>query len=1013
MIEQMQEHRKLAAIMFTDMVGYSSIAQQNESLALALLDEQRQLLRSLFPAFGGREIETAGDAFFVEFASALNAVECAVEIQKQLHARNETAPQERRIRLRIGLHVGDVVVRGSSVLGDGVNIAARLEPLAPPEGICLSEDVARQIRNKTTLPLRRLGKAELKNIQLPLEIFTVELPWSEIPPPLAPSEIVLNNLPPQSTPFIGRGEEVAAVTQMLMKETHRLVTLTGPGGTGKTRLGVQVARLMAPQFRNGVCMVGLATVNDAALVVAEIAKALGVRDTGTKSLHELVEDFLRTLHLLLFLDNFEQVISAATGIGQLLDRCPSLKVIVTSREPLHLSAEQEFFVPPLNLPDLKKLPPLESLSQYAAVELFVQRALAVKPDFSVTNENAPAVAEICHRLDGLPLAIELAAARIKLLTPQAILARLGGGLELLQGGARDKPARHQTLRQAIAWSYDLLDADEKALFRRLAIFLGGCSLDAAEHICAGEERSAGAVFEGIALLVDKSLVRQEQPSDGEPRFSMLETIREFAFEMLAQCGELDATRRLHARYFLTLAENAEPQLTGPHQRRWLDRLEHEHDNFRSLLQWAEEAGHVETGLRLAGALWRFWIIRGYMGEGRDRLHALLSHPGPVSDARVRAKALNGAGTIAHESGDYTLARQYLEESLRLWRAIGDTKGIATVLNNLSYVEGLVGEIQMSRSLSEESLALHKELNDKRGVAVALHNIAWIARPQLSFAEQIALFRQSLDLRNEIGDERGAAYMMINIAYVHRFLGEYDKAIPLLEQAEELLAGIGDKQIPGWGWYVLGEIERDRGNLERAAKLVTDALMQMDHVGNKFASIQSCARLAGIRLRQGRTGEAKVLLDKSLAAFRAVGLKWGFAEVLCDRSLVALEEADIAGAIALLKECIACCRASDDRFGAVGALECFARIAAREKNYDRVALLLGVTGAGRHHLGTPIPPGDRPVFDSLRTAALAALGSDAFNETLGRGMTMSLDDGIRLVLDSPARETMEGPPAHSI
>ncbi len=994
-----QEQRKLAAIMFTDMVGYSAAAQKNEALALELLEEHRQLLRSLFPRFDGREIETAGDAFFVEFSSTLRATQCAIAIQKLLHDRNQATASDKAIRLRIGLHVGDVVVRGSNVLGDGVNIAARIEPLAQPEGICVSEDVARQIQNKIDVRLHKLAKSELKNIQLPVEIYAIELPWT-VDGHTASAQLadpVLDNLPAQTTLFIGREKEVEAVRQLLLTDSVRLVTLTGPGGTGKTRLGLQVAASLRDEFRHGVCLVVLAPVNDPDLVVSEIAATLGVRDSGAEPLLDAVKDFLHERRLLLFIDNFEQVISAAPVVAAMLASCPSIKVLVTSREPLHVSAEQEFFVPPLNLPDIKQLPAFESLSQYAAVRLFIQRALAVKPDFSITNENAPAVAEICYRLDGLPLAIELAAARIKLLSPQAMLSRLGSKFEFLQGGLRDKPARHQTLRQAIAWSHDLLSPDERTLFRRLAVFTGGCSLEAVESVCNPDNSLAISTLDGIAALVDKSLLRQNQATDSQPHFTMLETIREFALDALQQSSDYDSTLSAHAHHFVDLAEKAEQRLTGPDQSIWLDMLEQMHDNLRAVLLFAEKTGDAELGCRLGGALWRFWIIRGYMGEGRSRLLSLLSLPDSTKRSNARAKALNGVGTILHESGDLILARGFLEESLEIWREAGNKKGVGTVINNLCVVEGLLGNVETAKQLADESLILHKEVNDKRGIAVALHNMAWIVRVKISLANQSALFEQALVLRKEIGDERGIAYEMANIAWIERFRGNYDKATQLVEQSLAILAKVGDKQISAWAIGIKADILRDHGHLDQAAAYVNECIESLDKAGNNFASTLARGILGAIAFRQGNFALARELLDVALTRIDRLSLAWGITEVLCYSALLAVNENDFERAMKHVERAFTVLQKLDDQVGLAFALESVVRMLMIRKRFPGAVTLLAHATHIRSAAGAPLPPIDQPFYEETRTVTRAAMGSKAFEEAWTHGESMSLGEAIECAL----------------
>ncbi len=446
----------------------------------------------------------------------------------------------------------------------------------------------------------------------------------DLPPPLT-LDTHLHNLPVQPTTFIGREREVAAVQQLLLREDVRLLTLTGPGGSGKTRLGLHAAAGLSDHFTGGISFVDLAPISDAELVVPAIAQTLGVKESPTRSMVEQLQAFLQEKLLLLLLDNFEQVVSAAPGLSDLLARCSHLKLLVTSRTVLHLAAEHEFAVPPLSLPDLNHLPDLVTLSQYEAVALFIARAQALKPDFQVSNASAPAVAEICTRLDGLPLAIELAATRIKLLPPPALLARLGQRLAVLTSGVRDAPARHQTLRKTIDWSYQLLDAGEQRLFRRLSVFVGGCTLQAIEAICAAldTQTPAVSVLDGMASLIDKSLLRQIEQEAAEPRFVMLETVREYGQEALAVSGEAEATHQAHAAYYQALAEAAEQAWNGPHQALWFGRMEQEHDNLRAAMNWLLEQREAEMALRLGTALWWFWYAQEHLHEGWNMLERAL------------------------------------------------------------------------------------------------------------------------------------------------------------------------------------------------------------------------------------------------------------------------------------------------------------------------------------------------------------------------------------------------------
>ncbi len=627
-------------LLFTDIEGSTHLLQQLGERYANVLAEYRHLLRASFQEWNGHEIDTQGDAFFVAFARATDAVLAAVEVQRAL--ANHPWPEGAAVRVRMGLHTGEPTLTSEGYVGLDVHRTARIMSAGHGGQVLLSQATCNLVEQDLPddVALRDLGEYRLKDLGRPRHLFQLAIPGLPADfPRLRTLDSYPNNLPVQLTPFIGREQELTAVCDLLRREDVRLLALTGPGGTGKTRLGLQIAAELSEYFDDGVFFVNLAPTSDPELVVPTIAETLGIREGADQSLFERLKEDLRQKQMLLLLDNFEQVVSAAVQVVDLLIACPRLKVIVTSREVLHVQAEHEFAVPPLPLPDLKHLPDLAALSHYAAVALFILRAQAVKPDFQMNAANARAIAEICARLDGLPLAIELAAARIKLLPPQALLARLGQRLAVLTSGTRDVPERQQTLRNTIAWSYNQLDAAEQRLFRRLSVFVGGCTLEAIESVCAalndGDE--AGQVVDRIASLIDKSLLQQTEPEGDEPRLLMLETIREYGLERLAVNVEMEATQQAHADYYLALAEEAEPHLKGAEQGQWFARLEQEHDNLRAALQWLLEQGKtgdsIEMVLRLAGALRRFWEVRGHVSEGWTFLERALAVSGAGEGAQ--------------------------------------------------------------------------------------------------------------------------------------------------------------------------------------------------------------------------------------------------------------------------------------------------------------------------------------------------------------------------------------------
>ncbi len=607
-----------------------------------------------------------------------------------------------------------------------------------------------------------------------------------------------HNLSAELTLLIGRERETAELRQMLRREDVRLVTLTGIGGTGKTRLAHRVARASLTEFASGIFFIDLSAISEPGLVASVIAQPLGVKETGNTPLKESLKKYLREKQMLLVLDNFEQVIDAAPFVAELLFCSPRLKVLVTSRVSLHLSAEHEYMVPPLALPETEqRLPPLQELMNHAAIALFVKRAQAIKPAFVLTQENALPVVEVCRRLDGLPLAIELAAARIKLLSPQAILTRLERSLRLLTGGARDLPARQQTMRGAISWSYDLLEESERRLLNRLSVFAGGMTIEAAEEVCtdsgvADETESANRdlhsaidILDRIASLVDKSLLMQKEQGDGESRLRMLELVREYALECLEQSGEAKAIRERHADSYLRLVEEAQPELLGGAKvGDWLNRLEEEHDNLRATLRWLLERD-AEKGLRLAGAARPFWERRGHLTEGRAWLEGALKKGGGAQ-AQTRAKALHGAAQLAWQQGELDAARSLYEEALRASRDAGDRRLVAMSSRGLGTVAFIQGNLETARALLEESLMVCREINDTRGVATSLITLGEMARTKGELGTARALYEESLALCRQSDNQYNVCVNLLNLGAV-ACLGEDLKAASTCNREAILIA----------------------------------------------------------------------------------------------------------------------------------------------------------------------------------------------------------------------------------
>jgi len=646
-----------------------------------------------------------------------------------------------------------------------------------------------------------------------------------------------HNLPAQLTTLIGREREVAAVRALLRRPEVRLVTLTGSGGVGKTRLGLQVAAELLDEFAEGVFFVSLAPISDPSLVVPTIAEVLGIREIGDRRLLDLLKAYLQEKCLLLLLDNFEQVLAASVQVADLLVACPQLKVVVTSRAVLHVRGEQEFSVPPLAVPDPKHLPDLVALSQYDAVALFFQRAQAAMPDFQINDANSAAIAEICNRLEGLPLAIELAAARIKLLPPQALLTRLEHRLHILTGGARDVPVRQQTLRNTIAWSYQLLDTQEQRLFRRLSVFVGGCTLEAVEAVCYETQQEALSALDETASLLDKSLLLHVA-QEGTARLMLLETIREYGLECLRESGEARQIQSAHAEYYLALVEEAEPHLKGAQQLVWLRQLDREQENLRAALSLLIAHEEVEVALRFCVALWWFWKRRGYWSEGRRWLKASFALPGAGARTTVRARALSAAGDLAAAQDDWREAHLLLSEGIALYRKVEDERGLVLPLSILGYVMIRQGDITAGVHLMEESIALCRKLGCTWELCHALLRLGYHAWFQGDLEQAIALTQEGLMLSRELSDKAQMANALNNLGHFSLLRGNLVQAKALAEEGLLLVRELGEKALLLSTLETLGSIHLSQGDLERAIEFFTEGLSKAQEFGNETLITES-------------------------------------------------------------------------------------------------------------------------------------------------------------------------------
>jgi predicted ATPase/class 3 adenylate cyclase len=812
--------------LFTDVEGSTRLLQRIGDAYRDLLATHDRILREAIASGGGIEVQTEGDGFFAVFPTATGAVLTAIEAQRNL--LNQEWPQGEAVRVRMGAHTGEGVLSNGHYVGLDVHRAARIAS-AGHGGQVLVSDATRALVEHALpkgVDLRGLGAHRLKDIEQPEHLHQLRIEGlPDTFPPIRSLDAHLTNLPAERSSFVGREDEVAEVSTLL--DHVRLLTLTGPGGIGKTRMALKIAEEQIGRFADGVYLADLSPITDPNLVPAVIARALMVREEPGRDTLDSLADHLHDRELLLVLDNVEQVVEAASTVGRLIDAAPRLKVLATSRIPLHLTGEQEFSVPPLRLPDSAGSSDPEIVGGNEAVMLFVHRAAAVRPGMVLTADNAATLVEIAVRLDGLPLAIELAASRAKALSPDTILARLGTRLSI-ETGARDRPERQRTLRRTIEWSHDLLDPEHQLLFTRLATFRGGWTLEAAEAICGpGLDPD---VLDGLTTLVDHSLVRPGQARSGEPRFTMLETIREYAAERLALSGEANEVQRAHAAHFRNLAEEAELNLTREDRVVWLARLDDEHDNLRAALDWAERTGDADAGLRTATAIWRFWQQRGHLSEGRARLARLLAMPSAAARGPLRARALGALGGVAYWQNDTPGTRAAYVESVDIAREVSDPKLLAATLLDLSFIPFMERDADRAESILQEGLAFAREADDRLLTAGFLDSIAYLAVFRGKPADAIPMRRRAIEIFREEGDVWQVANNLVGLAMMLRSSGDLDGARDDLQEALGMFGRASDTLSLSMVFNGFALVANDDGDPERAARLVGASARIRDELG---------------------------------------------------------------------------------------------------------------------------------------------------------------------------------------
>jgi predicted ATPase/class 3 adenylate cyclase len=953
--------------LFTDVEGSTRRWEQNSVATRAVIERHFVLLDDAIRAHNGVRFKTIGDAVYAAFPSALDGVLAAIAAQRALIAEDWGALGP--VRVRMALHTGAATPQDGDYLSPALNRLARLIAAGAGGQILLSEATRQLVRDLSSVeePIEfiDLGAHRFRDLSEVEQVF--QLAASGLPtnfPPLKSLDLQIHNLPPQPTPFIGREGLVTSIRDRLQEPDVRLLTLTGPGGAGKTRVALHVATDLVGAYADGVWFVPLAPVASVTLVAATIAGALGIRESPTGPIEATLRDYLRPRRLLLVLDNFEHLVEAAPLVADLLSQCPELRVLVTSRAPLHISGEYEIPIPSLELPSAERPLRLDDALASEAVRLFVDRARAVQNHFELTEDNAETIVAICRRLDGLPLAIELAASRVRLLPPKAILARLDSRLTLLTGGGRDRPERQQTLRGAIGWSHDLLDPPQQTLFRRLAVFTGGWTLDAAEAIVGFGTDPPVPVFDGLEALHDTSLIRLREPVESDagadPRFAMLQTIQEFAAEQLVVSGELAEAKENHAAWFLDLAIAAEPHLPGPSAVSWLDRLESEHDNLRGALDWLRTQGDGDRALTLAAALWRFWWLRGHVAEGREQLETALTIAGAAASA-ARASALDGAGVLAETQGDYDRAEALHQESLILSRDRGDKTGIARALGNLGVVAFDRGEDDRATALLEEGLALARELDDQILVATALNDLGNVAYERGDLDRAEPLYQESLALRRNAGSGSEIARSLNNLAAVAFARNEFDRACQMFAESLSLYREVGDRWGAAGAQSGVAVATHLQGDAPRAVELLEESRLLFREVGDRRSEAVTALNLANALRDTGDLPQAAVQYGEALGEFVDAG----------DHQDVALVFLGLGGVMAGVGQFQSAARL----LGAASVLKPGEDLNSTEKSREAANLKANIS------------------------AIRSALGEEAFTAAWDAGRTLSLDAAVEVALSS--------------
>ncbi len=1007
--------------LFTDLVASTQLWEEEPEAMEEALARHDTLLRACMEAHGGLVFNTVGDSFHVAFERVADALAAAVAAQAALIA--EPWPTSLDLEARMALHRGPAVLRDAGFYGPTLNRCARLLAAGHGRQVLVTAAVveAAQVSTLPGLQWRDLGLQRLRDLRVPERVY--QLLHASLPqefPPLRSQGTELGNLPAALNSFVGREELMATLQRHLAQQ--RLVTLTGPGGCGKTRLALEAGAAGAERFRDGVWLTEFEGLTDPALVPQAVCNALGLRmssrlrprqgggaSAGRASADawsERLAEVLGTKQALLILDNCEHLVQAVARLSQaLLQRCPDLRILATTREALGLSGEVVLAVPPLAVPTDEATVAPASLLANEAVRLFIDRARQALPSFALHEENAADVAQICRRLDGIPLALELAAARVRLLSPRQIAERLDDRFRLLTGGSRTAVARQQTLRATMDWSFDLLSPPERALLRRLAVFHRGFGLEAAEAVCGDpggtdDEVQGQSVMDVLGQLLDKSLVSAEEASD---RYELLETVREYGLERLVEAGEVRVYRDRHASWCQGLAREAAAEYRGPDQALWLERLNGVHRDLRAALAWVLDGGEVDRALGMAADLWWFWYLRGFLAEGRTWLERSLALVAGAEQRAARAEVLLGAGALAWRQRDYAASGAYLELALAAFQALGLERGIARTKRYLGRLAQFQGDYGAAMAAFGDSLARLEALGDEAGVARTLDAMGLAAWQQGNLDQATAWLERSLGLSRRLGDLHGIADALNILGRVAHDRGRLDEAIALYEDSLEVFRLLGDEVSLAYGYHKLGSLLCLQGDLDRAAELLDLALDRCRALGERRGVAYALNGLGELARARGRLDEASMRFGDSLRLSREIGDQRGIADGLRNLGWLACRAGRRDEAFVDLHEAMERFLAMEDRIGIAECLVGLAQVVAPDAP-ARAARLLGAAEAMRDAIGAPLPTDLQPGVLEALEALREVLGETDLQGALAEGRAMAPGEAVglaRLMLGSMA------------